>query len=130
MNYYGTVINDSPTVAGEAAAALTSAEYLAAKFDSDGKIVVCSTAGELPLGLLGAEEGTKAAGDTVSVQIKECGLWKVGAAVAAGAALATNAAGKAVTAASGQFILAIALKAATAADQVIPVQIVKAGYAS
>ena len=128
MNYYGTTINDSATIAGECAAALSGKEYLAAKFDANGKIVVCSTAGEVALGLLGAEEGTKAAGDTIAVQIKEIGLWKAGAAVAAGAAVMTDANGKAVTATAGKFILGYALKAATAAGQVIPVQIIKAGF--
>lgn len=128
MNYYGTIINDSPTVAGIAAADLTGAEFLAAKFDSDGKIVKASTAGENALGILGAEEGNRKAGETVSVQIKECGLWKAGAAVAAGAELTTDANGKCVTATTGNFITAIALEAATAADEVIKVQIIKAGY--
>lgn len=131
MSYYGTTINDSPVIAGEAAADLSGAEFLAAKFDSNGKIVKASTAGENVLGLLGAEEGNHHdAGDTVSVQIKGCGLWKAGAAVAAGAELATDANGKAVTATSGAFILAIALEATSTADEVIKVQIVKAGYKS
>lgn len=130
MSYYGTTINDSPVIAGEPATALSSAEFLAVKFDSNGKIVKASIAGENVLGLLGAEDGNRKAGDTVSVQIKECGLWKAGAAVAAGAELATDANGKAVTATSGTFILAIALEAASAADEVIKVQIVKAGYKS
>ena len=128
MSYFGTTINDSPTIAGKAAAALSGAAFLAVKYNSDGNIALASTAGENVLGLLGAEEGDHAAGDTVSVQIKECGLWKAGAAVAAGAELATNAAGKCITATAGAFILAIALEAASAADEVIQVQIVKAGY--
>lgn len=128
MNYYGTTINDSPTIAGIAAADLSDAEFLAVKFDASGKIVKASTAGENVLGLLGAEEGNRSAGDTVSVQIKECGLWKASAAIAAGAELATTADGKCATATGGQFITAIALEAASAANEVIKVQIVKAGY--
>ncbi|MCD8308899.1 MAG: DUF2190 family protein [Clostridia bacterium] len=128
MAFIGTTINDSPVIAGTATAAFTSAEFLAVKFDSDGGIVKADTAGENVLGLLPAEQGDIEAGNTVTVQIKECGLWKAGAAVAAGDELTTDANGKCTTAASGNFILAIALEAATAADEVIKVQIVKAGY--
>lgn len=128
MSYFGTTINDSPVIAGVAAAAITGAEFLAVKFDSNGKIVKADTAGENVLGLLGAEMGEYKAGETVSVQIKECGLWKTGGAVAAGAELAVDANGKCVTATGGDFILAVALEAATEADEVIKVQIIKAGY--
>lgn len=123
--YFGTTINDSPVIVGKATAKLEDAEFLAVKFDSTGGIVKASTAGENCLGLLPAEQGNIAAGDDVTVQIKECGLWKTGAAVAAGAELAVDANGKCKTATAGQFILAIALEAAAAADAVIKVQIIK-----
>lgn len=126
--FIGTTINDSPVIVGKATAALSGAEFLAVKFDTSGGIVKASTAGEATLGLLPAEQGNIAAGDDVTVQIKECGLWKAGAAVAAGALLTTDANGKAKTAAAGNFILAVALEAASAADEVIKVQICKAGY--
>ena len=130
MGYIGTSINDSSVIVGSATAALTDAAFLAAKFDDNGGIVLADTAGELCLGILPAEQGDITAGEDVTVQIKECGLWKTGEAVAAGAALATDAAGKCVTAASGNFILGIALEAAAEADTVIKVQIVKAGFAA
>ena len=126
--FIGTTINDSPVIVGKATAALSGAEFLAVKFDTSGGIVKASTAGEATLGLLPAEQGNIAAGDDVTVQIKECCLWKAGAAVAAGALLTTDANGKAKTAAAGNFILAVALEAASAADEVIKVQICKAGY--
>ena len=126
--FIGTTINDSPVIVGKATAALSGAEFLAVKFDTSGGIVKASTAGEATIGLLPAEQGNIAAGDDVTVQIKECGLWKAGAAVAAGALLTTDANGKAKTAAAGNFILAVALEAASAADEVIKVQICKAGY--
>lgn len=125
MNYYGTTINDSPTIAGVTAAAITDKQFLAAKFDSNGKIVVASTEGETVLGLITAEEGTKAAGDTISIQIKDIGLMMASGAIAAGAEVMTDANGKAKTATAGKFIIGYALKAATAAGEVIPVQIAK-----
>ena len=39
MSYFGTTINDSATIVGAAAAALENNAFLAAKFDSNGKIV-------------------------------------------------------------------------------------------
>lgn len=127
MAYFGTTINDSPVIAGVAASDMTGAEFLAVKFNENGKIVKASTAGEKALGLLGAADGDKKTGDTVTVQIKECALWKLGATVTAGAELATDASGKAVTATAGNYVLAIALEAGEA-DSVIKVQIVKSGY--
>lgn len=125
--YNGTTINDSATIVGAANAAIEGGEFLAAKFAS-GNIARCSTAGEHALGIIIPGQDAIASGDDVTVQVKDIGRWKVGAAVAAGAELATDADGKAVTVTSGAFILAIALEEATAANQIIQVQIVKAGY--
>lgn len=129
MSFYGTTINDSPTVAGVASAAIEGKAFHAAAFDSDGKIIVNATKGANVLGLLGAEHGDVEAGGTVTVQIKDIGLWKAGTAITAGAELTSDANGCAVTATAGDFITAIALEPAAAADEIIKVQIVKAGYA-
>ena len=128
MSYFGTTINDSATIVGAAAAALANNAFLAANFDSNGKIAVAGTKGENVIGLFPAEEQDIKAGEDVTVQIKECGLWKTGEAVKAGDELTTDANGKAIKATTGNFITAIALEAANAADEVIKVQIVKAGY--
>lgn len=127
MSYYGTTINDSPVIVGENAAALTGKSFYAVKFNSDGKIAICSTEGEDVLGLLPAEEGDKAAGESISVQIKEIGLIVASGAITAGAAVMTDANGKAKTATAGNFVIGYALKAATASGEIIPVQICK-GY--
>jgi hypothetical protein len=125
--YTSTGINDSPTIVGKATAAITGGALLAAKFDANGGIVLAG-AGENALGvMLATTPDSVAAGEDVDVQIKDIGLWKTGAAVAAGAELAANAAGKAITAVATNFVLAIALEAATAADQIIKVQIIKSG---
>lgn len=128
--YIGTSINESPVIAGIAAADIADGAMLAVSMDADG-IKTVATAGDVAIGLLIAETDDKIAqGDTVTVQIKDIGLWKAGAAVAAGDLLTPDAAGKATKAASGNFVLAQAMEAATAADQVIRVQIIKAGYAN
>lgn len=127
--YIGTSVNESPTVATKAAAAIKDGAMLAVTLGANG--VTKATAGDAAIGLLiVGTEADVAAGDDVSVQVKDIGLWKTGAAVAAGALLASDASGKAITAAAGNFIIAQALEAATAADQVIHVQIIKAGFAA
>jgi len=123
--YNGTTINDSPVIVGESAAALSGKSFYAVKFDSYGKIALCSNEGEVVLGLLPAEEGDKAAGEDVTVQIKDIGLMVASGSISAGAEVMTDANGKAKTATAGKFIIGYALKAATAAGQVIPVQIAK-----
>lgn len=125
--YNGTTINDSPTIVGAASAAITDGEFLATKYSSD-KIAVCDTLGEHAVGIIIPGQDNIPADGDVTVQIKDIGRWKAGAAIAVGAELATDASGKAVTAVTGNFIFAIALEAATAADQIILVQIIKAGY--
>ena len=126
--FISTAINDSPTIVGKAAAPLAAAECLAAKFDAAGEVVLAG-AGEPAMGiLLPTTEHAVAAGEDVNLQIKDIGLWKTGAAVVVGAELTSNAAGKCITAAAGNFILAYALESAGGADTIIRVQIVKAGY--
>ena len=68
------------------------------------------------------------AGEDVTVQIKDIGLWVTGDAISAGAELTPDANGAAVTAEEGAFILAIALESAAAEGAVIKAQVIKAGY--
>lgn len=125
--YNGSVINCSPTIVMQAGTAITAGPYTAVAV-SEGS-VVSATASTVPFGLTLAEaEDAIAAGEDVTVQIKDCGKWKAGAAFAAGALLTSDANGCAVEATAGKFALAVALEAATAANQVVNVQIVKAGY--
>ena len=66
----------------------------------------------------------------MTVQIKEQGVWTSGGAFAAGDLLASDASGRAVKAASGKFVLAVALEAASAEGETVKVQITKSGYAA
>lgn len=127
--YIGTAMNESPVLAGEAGAALQNAAMLAVKLDADGALVLAG-AGEPALGVLLPDTEEQAAkGDQVTVQVKDIGLWMAGAAVKAGELLASDAAGKAVPATAGAFILAQALETADADGRPIRVQLIKAGFA-
>lgn len=126
--YHGTGINDSPTIVAKAAANIDSGAFLAATLTKDG--IAVAKAGEAAIGILIPETDSPRTGEDVNIQVKDIGLAKVGAAVNAGDLLASDAGGRLVKAESGAFILAAALDTATAADQVISVQIIKAGYAA
>ena len=107
--------------------ALTNARYLALVVDG-GKVKLPS-AGANVIGIaIGETDDAVAADADVDIQIKEIGKWVAGGAISVGAELATDANGKAVTATSGDFIVGIALTAATAAGDLVQVQITKSGY--
>ena len=126
--FISTGINDSPTIVGKAGIPMVNAALHAAKFNAQGEIVPAA-AGDNAVGLfIASTPDNVAAGEDVTIQIKDVGLWVTGAAVLAGAEVAVNAAGQAITAAANAFIVGIALETATAAGQIIKVQIVKAGY--
>lgn len=94
----------------------------------EGKAVL-PTAGAAPIGiLLISSEDTLATGTEAAVQVSARGLWKAGAAFAAGELLAVDAEGLCQKAASGQFIYARALEAARAKGDIVKVQIINAGY--
>ena len=123
----GTAINPSPTVTFEAGADLSNARYCALAL-SGGKLVL-PAAGANVLGIaIGETDELVKTGEDVDVQIKDIGKWAAGEAISAGDELATDAAGKAVKATSGKFIVGIALTAASAAGTLVQVQIAKMGY--
>ena len=127
MNYIGTTINESSVITATAGADLTNAAFLAVKFDAEGNVVLCGD-GENAIGILTAETPEAVAkGDGVTVQIKNVGMAKAGAAVTVGAEVAVDAAGKLIPAVASKFIVGIALSAA-AADGVFNVDICKCGY--
>ena len=94
----------------------------------EGGAVTLPTAGANVLGITVFEtDENVAAGEDVDVQITYIGKWKTASAVKAGDELATDAAGKAVVATSGDFIVGVALGDADSGS-FVPVQISKSGY--
>ena len=129
MDYVGTSINESATVVYPASAALTDARAIAVVLD-EGGVVKLPTAGANVLGITIMEtKETVAVGADVDVQIKDIAKWKTAAAVKAGDELAADAAGKAIVAASDDFIVGIALTDGSSGD-IVSVQITKSGYKS
>lgn len=128
MGYFGTIINPSATITAKASAKIENGAFLAATLTKDG--VAVSKASETPIGIFIAETETVEVGEDVTVQVKDMGMGMTGAAVDAGDLLAADANGKLIKATGGAFAVAVALETATAADQVISIQISKPGFAA
>jgi len=119
-------INESPTVSLKAASALTAPKAIALAFGASGVALPSAGADCVGIALISNPDAVAAGGD-VDIQVKDIGLWEASAAITQGALLATTAAGKAVTAGSGDHIIARALEAATAAGDLITVQLLNSG---
>ena len=125
--YFGTSVNESPTIVLPTGEKLEDARGIALAI-SGGKVVK-PAAGAHVIGLSIVEtDETVEAGRDVDIQIKDIGKWVAGEAITVGAELATDANGKAVAAKAGDFIVGIALNSAEKAGTWIKVQIIKAGY--
>jgi hypothetical protein len=126
VTFIGSTINESATVTFKAKAELKGNQGLALALN-EGKLEL-PTAGANVLGLSLFTNDDAKAGDSLTVQVKDIGKWVAGEAIAVGDELATDAAGKAVKATDGAFIVGIALSAAAKAGTVISVQLTKSGY--
>lgn len=125
--YFGTSINESPTVILEAGAKLENVQGIALAITA-GKLAKPSAgANVIGLSLFTNDENVEAGG-SLTVQVKDIGKWIAGEEITVGDELATNADGKAVKATEGAFIVGTALGAATKAGTVISVQLTKSGY--
>ena len=109
MAYINHSINSSPTIRGEASAAMEQPGLKAVKFEAGGKLAL-GAAGDLCIGIALATTDGLQSGDEFDVQIKDIGYWTAGAAVKKGQLLACGDGGKAVPAGAGDKALAIALE--------------------
>lgn len=125
--YFGTTINDTPTIIFPAKEAITGAQCKAVTLDKDG-VKLASEAGATVMGVIPlSEEDTIPAGHEVTVQIKDIGVWEASGKIDIGDELATDASGKAAKATEGQFVLGVALSAAVKDGTRIRFQMTKSG---
>lgn len=125
--YFGTSINESPTIVLPAGAKLENARGIALSVQDGAVVKPTAGAHVIGISLIETDEIVEKGGD-VDIQIKDVGKWVAGEKLAIGTELATNAEGKAVAAKAGDFIVGIALSNATKAGTWIQVQIINAGY--
>lgn len=125
--FNGTVINDSATICAPVKTEIKTGPFTAVALGSGGAVPCNDTL--VPVGLTIAETPNAVpVGNDVNVQVKDIGVWKGGAAFAAGDPLASDATGLAVKAAAGKFILGFALEDCSAKGQTVKVQITKSGF--
>lgn len=123
-NFNGTQINQSVTIVEKAGAAIADVRNLIVKYDANGDVVPATAGTDFPLGIAiieagyndvsGEESGKVAKGDDVDIQIKDIGYVIAGADITKGTPVAAGAGGKAAAAASGDFVLGVALGNASA----------------
>lgn len=129
MNYFGASINQSPTIAEQAGAVITNGKFLAVKYGTNGNVVLCDTVGELVLGVLLPEiTESVAIGEGITIQIKDIGLVRTGAAIKKGQEVMTDEQGRVIPATTGKFILGYAMGETDAENGIVQVDIRKSGY--
>lgn len=133
-NYNGVQINPSPTIVEQAGADIVDVRNRIMKFDENGKVVLAAAGTDIPVGvaiieagyncITGVESGKVMAGDDVDIVIKEMTVVLAGASIKKGQEVAAGADGMAAAAASGDYVLGIALDSAEAGEY-LPIQISK-----
>lgn len=133
-NYNGVQINPSATIVEKAGAEITDVRNRIVKFDDNGNVVLATAGTHIPVGIAiieagyndisGVESGKVKAGDDVDILIKDMGVVLAGAAIKKGQEVTAGANGLAAVAASGNYVLGIALDTVEAND-FLPVQIAK-----
>lgn len=133
-NYNGVQFNQSPTIVQQAGADITDCRNRIVKFDENGNVVLAAAGTDIPVGIAiieagyndisGVESGKVKAGDDVDILIKDIGIVLTGAEIKKGQEVAAGADGLAAVAASGDYVLGIALENA-AANEFCAVQLVK-----
>lgn len=125
--FFGTMINDSPTIVLQAGEKIENAQGIALTI-KDGKVVK-PEAGVNVIGIsLITNDEVIEMGADINIQIKDMGKWVAGEKLCAGDELTTDANGRAVKAAAGNFITAVALSDAKKAGSFVKIQLIKAGY--
>ena len=133
-NYNGVQINPSPTIVEQAGADIVDVRNRIMKYDENGNVVLATAGTDIPVGIAlieagynditGVESGKAMTGDSVDILIKEIGVVIAGAEIKKGQEIAAGADGLAAVAASGDYVLGIALTNAKA-DGFLHIQIAK-----
>lgn len=128
MNYFGSSINRSSTIAEKSGADILCGEFLAVKYNANGNVILCDTKGDNAVGLLLPETTDSVnSGDDVTIQIKDIGMGISGTKINKGDELTVDDKGRLVPAESGNFVLGYAVSSAAEEDELIRVDIRKCG---
>lgn len=118
-NYRGAQFNQSATIVELAGAKVEDVRNLIMKYDGNGNVVPATAGTDIPVGIAlietgynditGQTSGKVEVGDNVDILIKDRGVVLAGAAIKKGQEVAAGANGMAAVAASGNYVLGIAL---------------------
>ena len=125
--YFGSSINDSPTIVLSAGDKLENARGSALAVKDGVAVKPEAGAHVIGISLIETDEMVEKGMD-IDIQVKDIGKWTAGEEITAGTELAADAEGRAVAAKAGDFILGVALGNASEAGTWMKVQIIKAGY--
>lgn len=133
-NYNGVQINQSATIVEQAGAEITDIRNRIVKYDENGNVVLATAGADIPVGIAiieagynditGNESGKVKAGDDVDILIKDIGVVLAGATIKKGQEVTAGANGLAAAAASGNYVLGIALET-VAANEFLHIQLAK-----
>ena len=133
-NYHGVQINPSPTIVEQAGAEIADVRNRIMKYDENGNVVLATAGTDIPVGIAlieagynditGVEAGKVKTGEGVDILVKDMGVVLAGAEIKKGQEIAAGADGMAAVAASGNYVLGIALET-VAANEFCMVQIAK-----
>ena len=123
-NFNGVQINQSVTIVEKAGADIADCRNRIMTYDENGNVVLATAGTDIPVGVAlieagyndisGAESGKVVTGDDVDIQIKDIGFVLAGAEIKKGQEVTAGADGKAAVAATGNYVLGIALNHVTA----------------
>lgn len=109
MSYLTHALNESPTIYGEANAALTAPAMKAVTFNSSGKVILPANSGDFAVGIVLADAADIAAGGRVNIQIKDICLALAGETVKRGDLLMAHTDGTLKVATAGKQVIGMAL---------------------
>ena len=111
MGYLTHPINDSPTIYGEANAAISAAAMKAVAFNSSGKVILPATSGDFAIGIVLADADNIGAGERVNIQIKDICFALAGETIKRGDLLMAHTDGTVKVATAGKCVIGVALGA-------------------
>lgn len=133
-NYNGVQINKSSTIVEMAGADIKDCRNRIMKYDENGNVVLATAGTDLPVGIAlieagynditGVESGKVVTGERVDILVKDMGVVLAGATIKKGQEVAAGADGFAAVAASGDYVLGIALDNAEA-EEYLSIQLTK-----
>ena len=111
MGYLTHPINDSPTIYGEANAAISAAAMKAVAFNSSGKVILPASSGDFAIGIVLADADNIGAGERVNIQIKDICFALAGETIKRGDLLMAHTDGTVKVATAGKCVIGVALGA-------------------